>query len=241
MNKDRAHEMVEMPENENTGSSVDSTTLQNNDGKTVKHFSAKRIAYFGILTALEVVLTLWGSAIPVVSGSTAALNFSLIPIVLGAILLGEWDGALLGFISGLINFITVVLGMQPVFLFLFNLQPVMIALICIVKTTLAGFISGLAYRLIKKRNQKAAVITAALLAPIVNTLVFILGCLCISGAIEAVADNFPIPYESAFQIIILGFVSFNFFIEFAINLILAPALFLVVKGVEKQFAKKGSK
>ena len=86
MNKDRAHEMVEMPENENTGSSVDSTTLQNNDGKTVKHFSAKRIAYFGILTALEVVLTLWGSAIPVVSGSTAALNFSLIPIVLGAIL-----------------------------------------------------------------------------------------------------------------------------------------------------------
>ena len=126
-----------------------------------RFFDAKSIAYFGILTALEIVLLLWGSAVPVGAGG-ASLNFSLVPIVLGAILMGPVAGALLGLISGIAIFIMVILGAQgPVFSYLFAAQPVMIALICLVKTTAAGLVSGILYRLVAKKNQKAAVFAAA--------------------------------------------------------------------------------
>ena len=102
-----------------------------------KFFDARRIAYFGVFAALEVILLVWGSAIPV--GATGAmLNFSLLPIVLGAILLGPLSGAFLGLVSGVVILIMVAAGAQGVFSILFLDEPVMIALICIVKTTAAG-------------------------------------------------------------------------------------------------------
>lgn len=206
-----------------------------------RFFDAKSIAYFGILTALEIVLLLWGSAVPVGAGG-ASLNFSLVPIVLGAILMGPVAGALLGLISGIAIFIMVILGAQgPVFSYLFAAQPVMIALICLVKTTAAGLVSGILYRLVAKKNQKAAVFTAAVAAPIVNTGLFVLGMLCISGAVEASAAEFGFAQTSAISVILLVFVTYNFFIEFAINLVLAPALCTVIRVVEKRFAKRKGK
>ena len=205
-----------------------------------KFFDARTIAYFGILTALDIVLLLWGSAIPVGAGG-ATLNFSLVPIVLGAILLGPVAGALLGLVAGVIILVMVVLGAQgAIFLALFNVHPVVIALVCLVKTTAAGLVSGLLYRLIRNKNQKAAVFTAAAAAPVVNTGLFILGLLCISGAVfEASSEVFN--YTSGAAIIVLGFVGYNFFIEFAINLVLAPALSTVIRVVEKRFVKKKKK
>lgn len=206
-----------------------------------KFFTAKNIAYFGILTALEVILLFFGSAIPVGTGG-ATLNFSLLPIVIGSILLGPVAGALMGLISGIIITIMVVVGMQGlVFFFLFQEQPFVIVLICLVKTTVAGLVSGLLYRLIQRKNQYVAVFVSALSAPIVNTGLFILGCLCISGAIQRSAVEFEFAYSNAFAIIILIFVTYNFFIEFAINLVFAPALSTVVRVVEKQFMKKKTK
>ncbi len=203
-----------------------------------KFFTAKNIAYMGILTALEIVLLFFGSAVPVGTGG-ATLNFSLVPIVVGAILLGPVAGGLLGLISGIVISVMVVVGLQgPVFYFLFQHQPVMIILICLLKTTAAGFVSGWLYRLIAKKNQHVAVFVSALSAPVVNTGLFILGCLCIGNAVELSAVEFGFAYDSAFAIIILVFVTYNFFIEFAINLILSPALCTVVRVVEKQFGRR---
>lgn len=199
-----------------------------------KFFDARRIAYFGVFAALEVILLVWGSAIPV--GATGAmLNFSLLPIVLGAILLGPLSGAFLGLVSGVVILIMVAAGAQGVFSILFLDEPVMIALICLVKTTAAGCVSGLLYRLIRGKNGTAAVFCAAAAAPVVNTGVFILGCLCIGGAIEAWWGSAQGMSASAFYIIIVSFVGLNFFIELAINLVLAPALSTVIRVAEKQF------
>ncbi len=209
--------------------------------KRVKFFSAKNIAYFGVLTALEVVLLFFGSAVPVGSGG-ASLNFSLLPIVIGAILLGPFAGGILGLISGIVISIMVVTGLQgPVFLYLFQAQPFMIILICLLKTTAAGVVSGWLHRLIKRKNGTVAGFVSALSAPIVNTALFILGCLCISGAVEDSALEFGLGYGSAFSIIILVFVTYNFFIEFAINLVFAPALCTIVRVMEKQIGTKQKK
>lgn len=221
-----------------------SSTTEENAGAPAKarrrFFTAKNIAYFGILAALEVVLLLWGSAVPTGIGG-ATLNFSLVPIVLGAILMGPLAGAFLGLIAGAAILIMVVLGAQgPVFLFLFNEQPVVIALVCLLKTAGAGLVSGLLYRALAG-HRKAAVFAASAAAPVVNTGLFILGLLCMSGAVREASVQYGLGYDSAIAVIILVFVTYNFFIEFAINLVLAPALNAVIRIAEKQFVGKKRK
>ena len=205
-----------------------------------KFFTAKSIAYFGILIALELVLLIWGSAIPVGAGG-ARLNFSLLPIVLGAILMGPVAGALLGLVSGIAVLIMVVAGLQGVFSVLFLEQPVIISLICLLKTTLAGLGSGLLYRVIEKKSKKVGVFVASMATPVINTGVFILGCLCMTGAIEGWWFGEVGTMTSAFHIIIFTFVGFNFLIEFAINLLLAPALYSVIRVAEKRFSVRKKK
>ena len=85
-------------------------------------FSARNIAYLAILTALVIVLQLFASAIPIGGGAT--LNFSLVPIVLGAILLGPLAGCFLGLLCGIIIFIQVVMGLTAFYTVIWTNSPV---------------------------------------------------------------------------------------------------------------------
>lgn len=194
-----------------------------------KFFDARRIAYFGVFAALEVILLVWGSAIPV--GATGAmLNFSLLPIVLGAILLGPLSGAFLGLVSGVVILIMVAAGAQGVFSILFLDEPVMIALICLVKTTAAGCVSGLLYRLIRSKNGTAAVFCAAAAAPVVNTGLYILGALLMSDTIAAsgFADGM-----SAIYFLVTVAAGVNFLVEFAVNLAVSPAIYAALRAARR--------
>ena len=79
------------------------------------------------------------------------------------------------------------------------------------------------FRLLRHRNRVAATFTAALVTPVVNTGIFVLGCLLISGTlngyIQAHGDG-----ESVIYFLLIGCAGFNFLFEAALNLILAPAL-----------------
>ena len=135
--------------------------------KRRKFFSAKDVAYFAILLALVIVLQLFASAIPMF---WITLNFSLIPIVLAGIFFGMWGGGALGLVSGLITFIvTAVMGREPATAFLFQANPAVLTLVCIGKTTVAGFVAGLLYRLIAKKNRLAAAYVASATVAVLNT------------------------------------------------------------------------
>ncbi len=199
-------------------------------------FSAKNIAYFAVLLALVVVLQMFASAIPV--GATGAtLNFSLVPIVLGAILLGPLGGALLGLACGIVVLVQViVLTGNAFYLAIWTNSPVVTSFTCLIKTTAAGLLAGILYRLIARKNSLAAVFTASAVVPIVNTGLFILGCLCMTGTIADFGGG--LSGADVLVFILVALVSFNFFIEFAINLVLAPAIHRVVLITEKQLGKK---
>ena len=200
-------------------------------------FTAKNIAYLAVLLALVIVLQVFASAIPLGGGAT--LNFSLIPIVLGAILLGVWGGAFLGLACGIVVLIQViVMTGNPFYVAIWTNSPVVTTFTCIVKTTAAGMISGLLYQIISKKNKFVAVFVAAAIVPIVNTGLFIVGCLCMTGTI---ADLGGVAGIDVLVFILVALVSFNFFIELAINLVLSPAIHRVVLVVEKQLGKKKKK
>ena len=64
-----------------------------------RFFTARNIAFLAVLVALVIVLQVWASAIPI--GATR-ISLTLIPIVLGAMLLGPLAGAFLGALFGAI-------------------------------------------------------------------------------------------------------------------------------------------
>lgn len=192
-------------------------------------FSAKMVTTLAILTALVIVLQALGGSFSI---GAVTLNFTLIPLVLGAIVLGPLAGAFLGFVSGVVVLIQVILAPAGVYYIMWTNSPLVTTMICLVKTTVAGFVAGWTFRLFEKKNRYAAIFLASGLVPIINTGLFILGCLCMPDTIALMANG-----ENVFIFIVVGLVTFNFFFELAINLLVAPSLHTVYKTVEKQFKK----
>ena len=192
-------------------------------------FSAKRVTGMAVLLALVVVLQAFGGSITV---GAVQLNFTLIPIVLGAILYGAIVGAALGFACGLVVLIQVIMGMVPFYTLIWTNDPVVTTLTCIVKTTVAGLVSGLLFSWLSKKNGLVAVFVASGIVPVINTALFIVGCLFMT-AVGEMANG-----ENVFTYILVGLVTFNFFVEFAINLIVAPAIYRVIGIIDKRFKGK---
>ena len=103
--------------------------------KKMRFFTAKNIAYLAALTALIVVLQ---AALGTIAIGPVTLNFSLIPIVLGALLLGPLAGLFLGFVCGLIVLIQVITGMNPFYELIWAESPVVTTLTCLFKTMVAA-------------------------------------------------------------------------------------------------------
>ncbi|MBO4988721.1 MAG: ECF transporter S component [Clostridia bacterium] len=202
-----------------------------------RFFSAKNVATLGVLLALVIVLSVFGGTINI---GTVSLNFSLIPIVLGALVLGPLAGGILGFANGAVVLFQVITG-AGFYAVIWQNSPVVTVLVCLLKTTLAGVLAGFIYRAIAKKNGLVATFVASGLVPVINTGIFVLGCLCMSNAVSIFQSS--LPAEAGFEgmnvmlFILVGLVTFNFFFEFAINLLLAPALHRVYTVVEKQFIK----
>lgn len=189
-------------------------------------FTSKNIAVLGILGAFVVILQIFGSYFRI---GTVQLSFVLVPIVLGAILTGVYGGAILGFLFGAITLIMGIVGVDQFTFILFSDHPVLTILTCIVKATAAGALAGIVYSLVS--NKTAAVFSAAAIAPVVNTSLFIVGALFMSDTLNA---NFVQSGTSVMYFLIIGCAGINFLVEFAINLLLAPSVYRIIKVVKKQ-------
>lgn len=207
--------------------------------KREEFFSSRRITGIAVLLALVIVLQ---AALGTIQIGVVQLNFSLIPIVLGALLYGAIAGGILGFANGVVVLIQVIIGGgNPFYYAIWTMTPFWAALTCLVKTTAAGFLAGWLFELIAKKNVLVGVFTASAVVPVVNTTLFILGCLCMNESIIA-AQASPVFAKYAgmnvFVFILVGLVTFNFFIELAINLVVAPSLHRVIGILDKRFKKK---
>lgn len=185
---------------------------------------------FSILAALIVVLQLFGSFIKI---GTVPIALTLIPIVLGAILLGPCYGAGLGFVFGAIVFIMGVTGMDPFTFILFTDHPILTALICFVKGTAAGLGAGLVYRVFSKKAPIASVFAASAVTPIINTGLFILGALLLR---DTLSSKFLAEGQTVIYFLVIVCAGINFLVEFAINLFLAPALVRIVSVIRTQLS-----
>ena len=201
-----------------------------NGNKT--HSSTLKMTELAILTAIIVVLQLSGTAIKIPGGTSISLV--LLPIVVGAILLGPLCGAFLGFVFGLITFLMGAFGVDYFTFVLFTDHPVWTAVVCLGKAICAGLVAGLLYKAIATKAPRAATFVAAAAAPIVNTGLFILGALLMSDTLSA---NFVADGTTVLYFLIIGCAGVNFLFEFALNLIVAPAIARIVAVLQKRLER----
>ncbi len=197
-----------------------------------------KMAQLAILTALVLVLQLTGVGIKLPIPGTTNISLVLIPIALGAMTLGPAAGAFLGFVFGAVVYITGgVLHMDFFTGFLFDRHPIVTAGICLIKSTLAGFLAGWIYRLVSRKSELLAVFLAAGVVPLVNTGIFVLGCLCILNTIQDLMTAAGIFGQTTVYFIFIGCAGINFLLEFGINMILSPALQRIIHIVTKKVSR----
>lgn len=183
--------------------------------------NTKKIAGLGLLTAIVVVLQLLGSFIHF---GPFSISLVLIPIVVGAALYGKLSGAWLGLAFG----VTVLLsGDAAAFM---TVNPAGTIVTVLLKGLCAGLCAGLVYGLIEKKNKAVATIAAAVVCPLVNTGIFLIGCrLFFFETIQEWAAG-----TDVLVYMITGLVGFNFLFELGANLILSPTIIKLVSLGRKE-------
>ncbi len=111
------------------------------------------------------------------------------------------------------------------------------SLVASVAAALLAFISCIVavaiYDTVKKNTNLGAVVIAGIVAPVVNTGVFIIGCkLFFMDIINAWAEAAGVASAGLF--IITGVVGFNFIIELAVNLLLASVIVRIISIARKE-------
>lgn len=193
--------------------------MQNNTGKT------RKLTGIAIFTAIVVVLQLLGSFIRF---GPFSISLVLIPIVVGAAMYGTAAGAWLGFIFGLVVLLS---GDAAEFLGVNALGTIITV---IAKGTLAGLCAGLVFRALTKKNTYVAVIASAIVCPVVNTGVFLLGCLLFfMETINGWAAAASFASAGAYMIVVL--VGLNFVFELLVNVVLSPVIVRIIS-----IGKKGT-
>lgn len=192
-----------------------------------RFFTAKNVTILGVLTAIIVVLQIFGSYFKI---GTISLSFVLVPIVIGGILTGVIGGTILGFIFGVITLVMGIVGADQFTFILFSDHPFLTILTCVIKGSAAGFMSGFVYKLLKDKNLTLSTFAASAVAPIVNTGLFIVGAFCMADTLNS---NFVAENSNVVYFIFIGCAGINFLIELAINLVLAPSVCKIIKAVKR--------
>ena len=192
--------------------------------------NTQKIVGTGILTAIVVVLQLVASTIRL---GPFSITLCLAPIVVGAALYGWSAGTWLG-----LGFGAMVLFTGGGNAFLVINAPGTIATV-LVKGAASGAVSGLIYKAFEKKNRWVATIFAAAAAPIVNTGIFLLGCLLFfMGTISEWAAG--AGFENAGVYMISAFVGVNFLVELGTNLVLSSAIVRILDVVKKPASPKAA-
>ena len=183
------------------------------------------IAGSAILAALIVVFQIIGNY---VQFGMISINLSLLPIALGAILYGPLVGFILGSINGALVLLSPSTG---IFL---SYSVFWTVLVCILKTGLAGLLSGLIFKLFKGKGMIPGIFISSLIIPIINSGVFILASVTVMRDIFIEAFN-KSGMANMFVFMISVVITWNFLFEFLTTLLLTPTLIYVVKVVTKNY------
>ena len=137
-----------------------------------KKFDARTIAQLALFIAIILVMKITGlSSIPV---GPLNMTLTMIPIAIGAMLLGPFAGAVLGAFYGFTSLYDAITGASVMTGFFFQISPINTIILCVVLRALVGYLTGLLFKLYHRadKHHTACYFLGGLTAPVLNTLLF---------------------------------------------------------------------
>lgn len=175
-----------------------------------------------MLSAIVIILQL----LSFIKFGPFSISLVLVPIVVGAGVYGFGAGTWLGFVFA----ITVLLsGDAATFL---AINPAGAVITVIAKGVLAGLAVDIVYGGLQKYNKYLAIILSAVICPIVNTGIFLLGCkIFFMGTITEWASAWSAQQGGATNILaylVFGLIGGNFIFELLANIVMCPVILKLV-------------
>jgi len=187
----------------------------------------RKLVLLALFTAIVTVLQFMGAFIRF---GPFSVTLVLMPIAIGAALMGVMAGGWLGLVFGVVVLIS---GDAAAF---FAIDPAGTIFVVLVKGVLAGLAAGAAYKLLENRSKTVAAICAAAACPLVNTGAFIIGSyVFFLPTVTQWGEAAGFSDVTAF--IFFGLIGANFIFEIILNFVLSPVIVRLIQFRQsKRFA-----
>lgn len=179
----------------------------------------EKMVMSALMTTLVIVFQLLATYTTFFGPFSTAIG--LIPIAVGACLCGPVIGAWLGFVFGIVVIAT---GGAALF-FAFSVPGTIITVL--VKGTACGLAAGLVYNMLKKKLKFVAAVAAALICPVVNTGIFLLGS-AVFFMPYAEKIGAMVGIEKAGFGVFIALAFGNFIFEILMNAVLSPVFVRII-------------
>lgn len=185
-----------------------------------KKMNSKTLTQMALLTAI--ILLMAFTPLGYLRTGVIEITFIMIPVVIGAILLGPGCGAALGGVFGITSFIQC-FGMSPLGAMLLQVNWFYTLVVCLVPRVLMGWLAGLIFKALYKvdRTRLLSFAAASLSGAVLNTIFFVsaLGLLFYNTVLGMAT-------ESGVSVLtfLLSFITLNSILECAACLIVGTAI-----------------
>ncbi len=199
----------------------------------MKRDKLRKLILAGIFTAIILVLGLppMCTVLGFIKIGPLSITSLVIPVVIGAIILGPYYGMFLGFMFGMMSFIQC-FTVDPFGAALVGISPVLTFIVCVIPRVLVGLVPALLFRLIMKRptnSRTVAVFVSAIAGSLTNT-VFFLGLLgLIFGNTEPVRNLFSYYGVDSVFTLLVAMAGVNALLEAVAVALIAPPVYFALQ------------
>lgn len=148
-------------------------------GRTSQKRKTRQMVLLAILTAIVLVMSY--TQLGYLKIGALEITFLVIPVAIGAIVLGPISGLWLGFVFGMTSFLQCFSGRSAFGFFLYSLNPhnvwhiVRLFCLCVLTRMMTGFLAGLLFRVFRGKGQPRlwAFPVTTISASLLNTILFL--------------------------------------------------------------------
>lgn len=160
--------------------------------KTTANFSTYKMVQLALFIAIIILMDV--TQIGYIQKPGMSIALIVIPVTVGAIILGPAGGALLGTVFGLTSFAKC-FGADPTGVLLLSLNPIGTFIMTMLPRFLMGWLTGLLFKALKKIDKTKGVsyAVASLVGPALNTILFLSAMILIfynTDVIQGMAASF---------------------------------------------------
>jgi len=192
-----------------------------------KKLNVRDLTQLALLTAIILLMTF--TPLGYLKIGVVEITFIMIPVVVGAVVMGPGVGAILGAVFGLSSF-SQCFGMSAFGTMLFGVSPLRTFLVCMIPRVLMGWLCGLLFVALKKAfpNGIISYAVASLCGALINTVLFIAGLgLLFSDTMLGMATDSGISLLT----FLISFITLNSLIEMGVCLVVGTAITKTVHQV----------